>query len=175
MRNFGIENKIRRDSGSFRQRVFILGGGQAVKVLCCWSRLCLVWTAWPLHVLVFPLLPPFLPHFPSPHPGIQGHHGRGDTGPLAQDTGYRGYFYLWISRTRNHTSRRDALILFSGNPHLILVKILHILNLNLVCSLMVLNKKLPPHNLQVLGWTLLLGGGAGGRGGRLGNKAAGMK
>ena len=88
------------------------GAGQAVKVLCCWSRLCLVWTAWPLHVLVFPLLPPFLPHFPSPHPGIQGHHGRGDTGPLAQDTGYRGHFYLWTSKTEKHTSLMDALELF---------------------------------------------------------------
>ena len=114
--------------------------------------------------LVFPLLPPFLPHFPSPHPGIQGHHGRGDTGPLAQDTGYRGHFYLWISK--NWTNRyflgisstflwrkRQRFFLFlSVNSLMMLINLIKICN---------------------FWWrTLPLGRGARGRGGRLGNKQA---
>ena len=78
-----------------------------MKVLFCWSRLCLVLgSPVPVCSLVSVCssvrVPPFAPIPPqlplSPHPGIQGHRGRGDTGPLAQDTGYKGYFYSWFAR-----------------------------------------------------------------------------
>ena len=78
-----------------------------MKVLFCWSRLCLVLgSPVPVCSLVSVCssvrVPPFAPIPPqlplSPHPGIQGHRGRGDTGPLAQDTGYKGYFFSWFGR-----------------------------------------------------------------------------